>query len=556
MNEIKYLYKVINYYMKKYIVLLFVGFILSILYSILTLINPIVTRIIINQFIIEKNLFDFKTVIIFIVLLIAIMFIIGFFSNYIIVRTYSYISNDIKKNVSKTFMMKELKELSRIKSGDFNFIIFRDLDVIQKFLYEIFMQLPIRVLMFFILIVFMFKISYILSITVLILNLSQLLLTRYISKKFYYLSLNQKNISQKSYGYLTEYLSNIFLIKSINFNLNNNKLIEEYDNLRNINVKLGIYNRFIQLLFKVLNNILNLSLFIIGIILIYNNQINLGTLIEFTMLSSMLYPNIDSLIKVIPSFQETKSSIKRLINNDIDLFYRNDEYVNNVTFQDYNIKMKNINININNNKYIKSLDDLEFKDKSLNLIVGENGMGKSTICSIISKLNTNYKGMITIGGYNIKNINQDILRTRINWVVQNSFVLSGSIYENICSFNTKLYTKEYVIRKLKEYDFLKYFEEFPDILDTKIDENGSNISKGEAQKIAIARILVQEPAIIILDEPTAFLDYNTTNHIRNILSIIKNKSNIIMITHNNIFDQIADYRYIIESNIIHKIESK
>lgn len=272
-----------------------------------------------------------------------------------------------------------------------------------------------------------------------------------------------------------------------------------------------------------------ISLFIIntiGFYLFYKNRLTLTNLITFNTLLLYFLEPIKSIVASIPRYnfikvgiakineflsleKEDRGQTNKLINNDIKIKDLSFSYNN------YSLILNNLNYNIANNDFV--------------LLKGNSGTGKSTLCKIILKYLNDYKGSILIGGVNIKDYSINTLRNNIIYVSQSETLFTGTIKENI------LFYRNIKDEKLKEVCQLCYIDELvnnkPFRYETMINNDTSFISGGEKQRIILARALLQEGNIYLIDEALSEVDYNLEKKIiLNLQKYLQNKT-VIYITH-------------------------
>jgi len=165
-------------------------------------------------------------------------------------------------------------------------------------------------------------------------------------------------------------------------------------------------------------------------------------------------------------------------------------------------------------------------------IAGPSGCGKSSLIKLISKLEKGY-GKILIDSRSIEELTRKDISEKIALVPQNSFLIAGTIYENICYGLDREVSIEEVEEASKKAYIYDYINSLPEKFDTVISEGGSNLSGGQRQRIAIARIFLRKPKILILDEATSALDNTSEKYIQNEIEKLKNENNttIISIAH-------------------------
>jgi len=171
----------------------------------------------------------------------------------------------------------------------------------------------------------------------------------------------------------------------------------------------------------------------------------------------------------------------------------------------------------NSSKYVLEDVNLDVPSGSFVGVFGSTGTGKSTLVQLLSRLYDTTKGTIYVGGKDIKNYSLEALREEVILVLQNNVLFSGTIRENI-QWGKKDATDEEIIAALKKsqaYDFVMKMEKG---IDTWIEQGGVNVSGGQRQRLTIARALIANPKILILDDSTSAVDTKTDAKIRNSLS--------------------------------------
>jgi ATP-binding cassette subfamily B protein len=163
-------------------------------------------------------------------------------------------------------------------------------------------------------------------------------------------------------------------------------------------------------------------------------------------------------------------------------------------------------------------------------LVGQSGAGKSTTINLICRFYEVQEGEILIDGVNIKQIAQKDLRSQIGVVLQEPFLFSGSIYENI-AFAKPSATREDVMAAAKAAHAHDFIIQKPDGYDTQVGERGQTLSGGERQRVSIARAILHDPRILILDEATASVDTDTEKQIQDAIARLTKGRTTFAIAH-------------------------
>lgn len=177
-------------------------------------------------------------------------------------------------------------------------------------------------------------------------------------------------------------------------------------------------------------------------------------------------------------------------------------------------------------------DDLSFKIKSNSTVafVGKSGCGKSTVLNLISKIYEVDKGEVLIGGHNINDLDKETLRSSISLVNQFPYIFDMTIKENLLLAKPDA-TDEELQTAIKDSALDEFVKELSLGIDTKVGESGMKLSGGQKQRLAIARALLKNSKVIILDESTSSLDNISQNTIKESIDLLKGKSTIIIVAH-------------------------
>ena len=219
-----------------------------------------------------------------------------------------------------------------------------------------------------------------------------------------------------------------------------------------------------------------------------------------------------------------------------------------VKLNHYDIEFKNVDFGYDSRKILK---DVSFKipEKTSTAIVGPSGSGKTTICSLIARFYDPQSGSVTVGGHNLKEFTCDSLLSNISMVFQNVYLFNDTIRANIC-FGKPDATEEEMIEAAKKARCHDFITSLPNGYDTVVGEGGGTLSGGEKQRISIARAILKNAPIIILDEATASIDPENEHLIQQAISELTQGKTIITIAHRLATIQNADQILVVEDGKI------
>jgi ATP-binding cassette subfamily B protein len=194
------------------------------------------------------------------------------------------------------------------------------------------------------------------------------------------------------------------------------------------------------------------------------------------------------------------------------------------------VSLKNVTFGYDESVDVLRNINLEIKPGEFIGLVGKSGTGKSTLINLVMRMYEVDEGSVSIDGVDIRDISQECLRSQIGVVLQETFLFNGSIYDNI-AYAKKDATREEVIAAAKAAGAHSFIIRMVDGYDTWVGEKGNTLSGGEKQRIAIARALLHNPKILILDEATASLDTETEKQIQESLAKLSHERTTIAIAH-------------------------
>jgi ATP-binding cassette subfamily B protein len=329
-----------------------------------------------------------------------------------------------------------------------------------------------------------------------------------------------------------ESVSGARLIKSYGIEgLRNDTLSEKSDGYVQENIKLikvwGMFFPLIQML-SMLGSVL--ATFFGGQMVVLG-QLTLGEYVTFTSYLGMLIWPMTAFGWVINMVQRGRASYKRLMEV---LEERNNIVVEDpVSLEDFNghISLKNLTFTYpTGNRPVLNDIDFEVIPGSKVAIVGTTGSGKSTLAKLIARLYPVEKGMLFIDGYDINRLPPEVIRERIAYVPQETFLFSETIRNNIRFGNMELTDSE-----VEKYAAIASIHEdivgFPKGYDTLVGERGVTLSGGQKQRVAIARALIKQTPIIVLDDCLSAVDTETEKKILDSLKDSQGKRSIVVVSH-------------------------
>ena len=219
-----------------------------------------------------------------------------------------------------------------------------------------------------------------------------------------------------------------------------------------------------------------------------------------------------------------------------------------VSLEHYDIEFQNVTFGYDSRTVLKNVS-FSIPEKTQTAIVGPSGSGKTTICSLLARFYDPQSGSISVGGHNLKEFTCDSLLSNISMVFQNVYLFHDTIRANIC-FGKPEATEAEMIEAAKKARCHDFIMALPNGYDTVVGEGGGTLSGGEKQRISIARAILKNAPIIILDEATASIDPENEHLIQQAISELTRGKTIITIAHRLATIQNADQILVVENGTI------
>ena len=212
------------------------------------------------------------------------------------------------------------------------------------------------------------------------------------------------------------------------------------------------------------------------------------------------------------------------------------------------LSVKNLKKNFGSTEVLKGVS-FELEKGQVLSVVGSSGGGKTTLANIVTRFFDPQKGRVLIGNIDIRNIPKETLMNKVSFVFQNSRLIKASILENVRMAKPNA-TREEIAHALKAAQCMDIIEKLPNGIDTVVGTKGVYLSGGEQQRISIARAILKNAPVLILDEATAFADPDNEVRVQQALSALSKGKTVIMIAHRLSSITDADCIYVLQDGKI------
>lgn len=307
-----------------------------------------------------------------------------------------------------------------------------------------------------------------------------------------------------------------------------------------------IYN-LLTFLSGVVELIGNTLIMWVGAIQVINGKLTLGEMMVFNTLLGYFTNPVKNLISLQPTIQTATVSADRLGEIiDLDIEQSDEKMIPQNLKGD--IEIKSLNFRYGTRELILKNINMEIKQGEKIALVGESGSGKTTLAKLILKFYDFEKGDININDFNLKDIDNTFLRNKISYISQDMFLFNKTIKENLMlSDEIEIDDVIELSKKVNAYEFIN---ELPQRFDYMIEENGTNLSTGQKQRLSILRALLKKPDILIMDEATSNLDSITESAIQKTLNNPEFNMTTIIIAHRLSTIRLCDRIYVLDKGEI------
>jgi len=503
----------------------------SLILQLFGLVTPLFTQVILDKVLVHRSMTTLDVLAIAFVAVALFDFIINLVRNYIFVHTTSKIDAKLGAKLFYHLLALPIAYFEKRKVGNIIARV-RELDTIREFIANKSISVILDVLFsgVFVAVMLMYsvKLTMLVVAFVSVIGILYFFITPQLRKR-----LEEKfQMGAQSNAYLVESVTGVQTVKSLALEGSMQRKWEDYL-AKYINSSFHLSNLSIVLggLSGMLQKLMTISMLYVGVTLVLEGKLSVGQLIAFQMFANQFSGPVLRLVNLWNEFQQTLLSVDRIgdiLNTPTE--QKNDKAITLPRIEG-SVKFDNIGFS-----YTPEMPNVlngisaEFKAGQSVGLVGRSGSGKSTITKLIQRLYVPNSGTIYIDSVDIRHMNPKWLRNNIGVVLQENFLFSGTIKDNI-SLSRPDAPIEDIIHVSKMAGAHEFISELPEGYDSQVGERGGSLSGGQKQRIAIARALIINPRILIFDEATSALDYESEKIIQNNMDTIKNGRTMFIVAH-------------------------
>ncbi|WP_333804284.1 peptidase domain-containing ABC transporter [Sulfurospirillum sp.] len=495
------------------------------------LVTPLFTQVVLDKVLVHHSMSTLNVIAIAFGAVILFEFLLSIVRNYIFVHTTSKIDARLGARLFRHLISLPLVYFEKRKVGNIIARV-RELDQIREFIANksvtVLLDMLFSVVFVVMMMIYSVQLSFVSLGFIAIIATLYIIVTPNLRKR-----LEAKfQMGAQSNAYLVESVTGMQTVKALAIEGSMQKKWEEYLGAYvNAGFNLAHLSNILSGVSGALQKLMTLSILYFGVGLVIDNKLSVGQLIAFQMFAGQFSSPVMRLVGLWNEFQQALLSVDRIG----DILNTPTEQMN-----DKAITLPKVQGEVNFDKiaFRYALDGpLILKQLSLHVspgqsigVVGRSGSGKSTLTKLLQRLYLPHEGAVYIDGVDIRHMNPSWLRHNIGVVLQENYLFSGTIKENI-AFAVPGASMERIITVSKIAGAHEFISELPEGYDTFVGERGSSLSGGQRQRIAIARALLGDPKVLIFDEATSALDYESEKIIQDNLKAIKEGRTMFIVAH-------------------------
>ncbi len=520
-------------YGAKYKVRMIALLLLAIIIGLMGLLTPYFTKVLLDTVVTTKNHALLNKILLGMIVVIVLGSAIGLLRTYLSSVLIHKIGFDIKYAFYRHLQDLSVLFYGKKRVGDLMYRMFRDTQIVCGSIASTPVSSLINLITATIVIIWMLYLNTSLSLFVFGVFVLHTIIIFKFQKPIRELTRKSREQEEDIYGTAEEKLDGIQLVQSSG--AKKGELHRFHSKLHKF-IKISIRNSLVSGLSSIstttVATIWSFGVLWYGGHSVIKGDLTIGELMAFMVLCNMLFPTITSITTTIIELPSMMVSLFR--------FYEIKDHVPAIqelksapkaSITKGGISFKHVSFRYpNQQKFLLKDISLEIAPKEKVALVGRSGAGKTTLVNLIPRFLDPIEGEITVDGYDVKQIQIRSLRDGIGFVLQNFFVFSGTIMDNIRYGNPRANFDE-VEQAAKMANVHGHIISLPQGYNTEVGEKGVQLSSGEAQRVALARVILKDPKILILDEATSFLDMQTESLIQKAITNVSKDRTTIVIAH-------------------------
>ena len=452
--------------------------------------------------------------------------IMNYFTNIISYKTV----RDLRREIFDKFNSVPLSYIDSHPHGDLISRVINDVDAVGDGLTQMFLQLFSGIVTIVGTLIFMLMIDWRIALAVVILTPLSLFVAAFIGKLSHKRFSEQQLLQGEISSYVEEHVGNQRIVKAFSYE---NRAIEDFENLNTKLYDVGFKAQFAGALANPSTRFVNAMVYaavgIFGALSAISGSLSVGQLSCFLTYANQYTKPFNEVTGVLTQLQTAIAAAGRVF----EVLEAENEAPDSpdsskISECKGNVKIENVSFSYKKEKPLIKNFSLDVKSGSKVAIVGPTGCGKTTFINLLMRFYETDSGKISIDGVDIKSLSRDNLRRQFGMVLQDSWLFCGTIMENL-RYGNENATDEEIISAAKAAYAHSFIRRMPDSYNTVISEGGGNLSQGQKQLLCIARAMLTNPAILILDEATSSIDTLTEIRVQKAFAkMMKGKTSFVV----------------------------
>ncbi len=468
-------------------------------------------------------------ILILVLILYAVSGLMSFIMNWVMAKDSQRIVYDMRRQVDEKLGRLPLKYFDGRTHGEILSRVTNDIDTVSTSLSQGLTQVITSVTTVIGIVVMMFTISWLMTLVcLLVLPMSFFLVQIIVKRSQKYFRGQQKEIGHIN-GQVEEMYGGHLVVKAFGKEADSIKAFDEVnERLYSVGWKAQFLSGIMMPAVNFISNISYVLVCVVGGVMVINGRISVGDIQAFIQYSRRFTQPITQVAQIANVLQSTVAAAERVFEVLDEPEMPADSHENAIAFPKGAVSFDHVSFGYNEGVTVIKDMNLDVKPGDVVAIVGPTGAGKTTLVNLLMRFYDVDSGCIRVDGVDIRTLPREDLRKQFGMVLQDTWLFGGTIRENI-RYGRDGATDAEIIRAAKMAHADHFIRTLPQGYDTVLNEEASNISQGQRQLITIARALLADPPILILDEATSSVDTRTEAYIQNaMIELMKGRTNFVI----------------------------